>query len=62
MMFGLTAACKWLHGYRLWEEKNVRVCVFGGRNPSLMMETADLTLRMQSITGVTLDVADIKAS
>jgi hypothetical protein len=38
------------------------VCVLGGRNPSLMMETADITLRMLSITGVTRDVADVKSS
>jgi len=38
------------------------VCVLGGRNPSLMMETADPTLRMLSITGVTRDVGDVKSS
>ena len=35
--------------------------VFGGRNLSLMMETADLTVHMLSITGVTRDVGGLNS-
>jgi hypothetical protein len=38
------------------------MCVFGGRNHSLMMETADLTVRMLSITGVRLEVGGLNSS
>lgn len=60
--------------YDVWANGNMRrvtkiqriggkcvVCVFGGRNLSLMVETADLTVRFLSITRVTRDVGGLKS-